>query len=684
MSLFEHQVKDDILWVTFDSGGMNTLSAGAIEELTKIVRTSTFVKLTGAVLIGNKYGLGAGANIGELMNADRETLADFVDQGHKLLFLIEQSSFPWLALIDGFCLGGIYELALACRAIVATEKSKIGFPEIQLNIFPGLGGTQRMPRRSGLLNPQDPINGDAGFTAILKGKQLSAKQACAINMIDAVIPPNIVPEEFAAQYLRNVLPTLERPVVDLSNAESLREMVLDTVRRGTLGRPNPRAPYVAVEVMIEGANVPLNQAVALERDAFLDVATSPEGRAGMRFFFTQQSVQKPPKVLPKPAQLKTIGVAGIDGYMGNGIGWLCLEAGYPVIGYIPTAALQAMNLNLDQAAEQVVRQKLRAKYERAVSKGTLTSEEVARRIAQVIITNDPQMLQPCDLVVEALFEDRAIKDDFFTSLANTGFTGIVASNSSSMGPGMLASAFTMAGGDPRHFINAHFFSPVEHPMMQLVEIIRSTQTDDQTVATMHAFARRINKTPIILNDGSPGFLVNAGLAAYMLEAETMFREGTPIEVIDDAMKSVVFPVGPFALGDQAGLDIAAGMFDTIAASEPLPFEPLVWQMRKQKRFGQKNGAGFYSYQNGRAVEVWAGLDNLVHRGHHESTPRQIVERCMRALYTKARELCDRGIVASEAECDLAIVFGIGFAMYLGGPIFYGQQQEWEQELRAAQ
>jgi 3-hydroxyacyl-CoA dehydrogenase len=192
--------------------------------------------------------------------------------------------------------------------------------------------------------------------------------------------------------------------------------------------------------------------------------------------------------------------------------------------------------------------------------------------------------------------------------------------------------------------------------------------------------RSINKTPVVLRDGSPGFLVNAGLAAYMLAAEEIYREGTPAADIDQAMRETIFPVGPFELGDQAGLDIAAGMFDTIAAAGKLPFEPLVWALRAQKRFGIKSGAGVYDYAGGKRQGEWPGLAALVpDRGNRVAGKDEIVERCAKALYRKARELCDRTIAASEEECDLAFVFGIGFAMYLGGPIFYGQQQGWDKK-----
>jgi 3-hydroxyacyl-CoA dehydrogenase len=671
--MFTHEIRNGIAWITFDSGGMNTLSAAAVEGLAAVVaalgETHAKTPLAGVILSGNRFGLGAGANIGELMSADRNQLGGFIDKGHELLYAIEDGPLPWLALIDGFALGGIYELALACRGIVATERSTIGFPEIRLNIFPGLGGTQRLPRRSGLINPSDPINGDAAVTAILTGKNFKALDAAAIRMIDATIPAADDPQHFAERYLRETLPTVDRtPPPDLANAESLKPMVLPMIRRATMGRDHPRAPYVALDVMVAGAALPLRQANKLERDAFVEVATSAEGKAGMRFFFTQQSVQKLPKNFPGKARtLKKIGVDGIDGYMGNAIGWLALEAGYQVVGHVP----------LPQFAASVP-DKLRAKYERAVKKGALTPADVDRKIAGVTVTSTLSDLFDCDLVIEARMENREIKAQFYRALgAGMKKDGLVASNSSSMGPGLLGEDFAAGGGDRRNMLNLHFFSPAEHPMMQLVEIIAAEHTTPDAIATAHAFVRSINKTPVILRDGSPGFLVNAGLAAYMLEAEKIYREGTPIAVIDDAMRAAVFPMGPFELGDQAGLDIAAGMFDTIAAHEKLPFEPLVWKLREQKRFGIKSGAGVYEYENGKKRGEWAGLTALVpNRGDRVATPEGIVERCTKALYRKARELCDRKIVASEEECDLAFVLGIGFAMYLGGPIFFGKQRGW--------
>jgi 3-hydroxyacyl-CoA dehydrogenase/enoyl-CoA hydratase/carnithine racemase len=674
MSQFRYEVSNGIAWVTFDSGGLNTLSAATIGDLKALIAeinaTHAKTPLQGVVLKGNQHGLGAGANINELLQGTRAQLEELIDAGNAQLFTIEEGALSWVALIDGVALGGIYELALACHGIVATERSTVGFPEIRLNIFPGLGGTQRLPRRCGLMNPTDPASGDAALTAILQGKNFPAPKAAALKMIDAVVPAGESAEKFAERFLLDTLPALHRtPPPDLASAAALRPMILPMIQKATLGRPNPRAPYVALDVMLEGASLPLREAIKLERDAFVEVASSSEGKAGMRFFFTMQKVQKLPKGFPgKARELKKIGIDGIDGYMGNAIGWLGLEAGYQVVGHVP----------LPQFAASVP-DKLKAKYGRALQKGSMTAAQVDAKVGSVKVTSDIADLFDCDLVIEARMEDREIKAAFYRALGK-GMqpSGLVASNSSSMGPSVLSPHFAEGGGNPANFLNMHFFSPAEHPMMQLVEIVKGDKTTPDAVATAHAFIRKINKTPVILRDGSPGFLVNAGLAAYFQAADDLYREGTPIAAIDAAIRAVVLPMGPFELGDQAGLDIAAGMFDTLAAEHPPAREPLVWKLRALKRFGIKSGAGFYDYQDGRKQAEWPGLAALVpDRGARVASDGEIVERCMRALHAIARALCNRKIVESEEECDLAFVLGIGFAMHLGGPVFYGQQRGWE-------
>jgi 3-hydroxyacyl-CoA dehydrogenase len=452
-------------------------------------------------------------------------------------------------------------------------------------------------------------------------------------------------------------------------ADQVAPMVLPTIKKATQGREHPRAPFVALEVITRGVQLPLKEAIKLERDRFLEVAGSSEAKAGMRFFFTQQRVSKLPAALagvtPRPVQ--TVGVDGFDGYMGNAIAFLARRAGFEVVGHVPVPELAAGAPG-----------RMRQKYEPLIQRRRLDAAAADAEVGSVRVATEIAALAACDLVIEARKEDPEAKAAFYRALgAVVRSDVIVSSNSSSMGPGFLGAFFAEGGGDPARIVNLHFFSPAEHPLRALVEVIRTRSTPPEVLAAVHGFVRRIGKVPVILNDGSPGFLVNAALAEYFREAEALYREGTPLETIDQVMRERVFPMGPFEVADQAGVDVAAGMFDVLARTAKPERMPLICLLRDRGRFGIKAGGGFYDYVSGRRGAVYAELEGLAApRGTHVAGADEIVERCVRALWAKARELLDRGIVASEEEADLAFVYAIGFAMHLGGPFFYGRQRGW--------
>jgi 3-hydroxyacyl-CoA dehydrogenase len=673
MGSFAIRIEHDVAVVTFDQGGMNTLSRGAVEELegveAELRARHARDPLAGVVLTGNRLGLGAGANIGELMRGSPAELAALIDRGNAVLFRIEEGPVPWVAAFDGVCLGGVYELALACRAIVATKRSSVGFPEIRLNIFPGLGGTQRLPRRCGLVHPSDPLRGEAALSVILQGKSLGAETAVAIHMIDALVPEGEDPVAFAIRFLREQVPALRRPTPDLGMAAQVAPMVLPTIKKATQGRDHPRAPFVALEVITRGVELPLKEAIQLERDRFLEIAGSSEAKAGMRFFFTQQRVSRLPPELARatPRPVRRVGIDGFDGYMGNAIGFLARRAGYEVVGHVPLPELAGG-----------APKRMRQKYDPLIERGRLDAAAADAEVGSVAVATELAALADCELVIEARKEDPEAKADFYRRLAAVVRPDtIVSSNSSSMGPGFLGRFFAEGGGNPANLVNLHFFSPAEHPLRALVEVIRTDGTPPDALAAVHGFVRTIGKVPIILRDGSPGFLVNAALAEYVREAEALYREGTPLEEIDRAMRERVFPLGPFEVADQAGVDVAAGMFDVLAREAGPAQMPLVCGLRDRGRFGVKSGGGFYDYADGKKGAPWAGLEQLAKsRGARSASADEIVERCVRALWLKARELLQRGIVASEEEADLAFVYGIGFAMHLGGPFFYAGQRGW--------
>jgi len=321
---------------------------------------------------------------------------------------------------------------------------------------------------------------------------------------------------------------------------------------------------------------------------------------------------------------------------------------------------------------------MRQKYDPLIAKGRVDATTAEAEVASVPVATDLTALAQCDLVIEARKEDPEAKAEFYRRLAKVVRPdAIISSNSSSMGPGFLGRYFAEGGGSPAQMVNLHFFSPAEHPLRALVEVVQTPQAPAGVLAALHGFVRKIGKVPVLLQDGSPGFLVNAGLAEYFREAETLYREGTPIDTIDAVMRERVFPMGPFEVADQAGVDVAAGMFDVLAAVEKPTRPPLVVQLRDRKRFGVKSSGGFYDWSDGKKGAPYAELATLAApRGTRVAGSDEIVERCVRAIWQNAKALLDRGIVASEEEADLAFVYAIGFAMYLGGPFFYARQRGW--------
>ena len=436
-----------------------------------------------------------------------------------------------------------------------------------------------------------------------------------------------------------------------------------------MGRPNPRAPYVALDVMAKGAALPLKDAIKLERDAFLDVCTSAEGRAGMRFFFTQQSVQKLPKSFPGKARtLKRIGVDGADGYMGNAIAWLALEAGYDVIAHVP----------LPQFAKAVP-EKLGAKYGRAVKKGAMSAADVETKVGARDRRHRhrrARQLRPRHRGAHGEPRDQG------------GVLPGARQRHQSGRPGRLE--LELDGPRPaRRRLQGRRRRPPQPAQPALLQPGRAS--DDAARrghrSEGHVAGRRRHRARVRAQHQQ-----DAGRPAGRLAR--LPRQRRPRRL--HARRRDDLPRGhagrrrstrPCARRSSrwARSSSATRPASTSPPACSTPSPPprscrssrWSWKLREQKRFGIKNGAGIYEYKDGKPTGEWPGLAALVpDRGTRVASAEEIVERCAKALYAKARELCDRKIVASEEECDLAFVFGIGFAMYLGGPIFYGKQRGW--------
>jgi 3-hydroxyacyl-CoA dehydrogenase/enoyl-CoA hydratase/3-hydroxybutyryl-CoA epimerase len=662
---------------------LNTLSRRAIDELEEaFTRLEAEAGLKGVVLAGKRGGgLGAGANIGELQSFPAAELRRLIEDGHRLLNRIEDFPRPVVASIGGLALGGIHELALGPAARVADAGGQVGFPEINLLLFPGLFGGPRTARRIGLGDPSRPEQPGA-IGLVLGGKSLSAEAALAAGLVDEVLPAGADPVEAAARLAlelasgrRTRRPDLAFTRREVEAAALAHRPVLE---KSTRGRRRPQAGFVFLEVLPDTLTLPRAEAQAIEAEAFSELAASREGKAGMRHFFVSTAAGRPPKSLAgaEARPLRRVGVAGVDGYMGNAIAFLALaNARLEVVGWTVESAPGLKT----SAAERLdsARAGLLSKYGPPVKKGLVTQQAAEEAVGRVRWTTDLAELGSCGFVIEALGEDPKLKLSFFEALAQRlQPEAVVASNSSSMGPGFLAQGFEKGGGDPQSFLNLHFFSPAELPAMGLVELIASERSSRDAVLTAFQLARAMKKTPVLLRDGSRGFLINSILAAYIGAAEALLEEGTPLERLDAALIAAGMPQGFGVLLDAAGLDTCAGMLRFMGRERSL-----IVRLVEAGRLGKKSGGGLYEYEGTgpRATMrgVYSGLAQMLPAGSGRgSTPEEIEERCFRAMYNRAQELLDQGIVESKEMADLAMVLGLGFPVDLGGIFFYAEGRGW--------
>jgi 3-hydroxyacyl-CoA dehydrogenase / enoyl-CoA hydratase / 3-hydroxybutyryl-CoA epimerase / enoyl-CoA isomerase len=667
--------EDGVALVRLDDPGakLNTLSRPAVDELdAAFERLASEPGLQGAVLAGKRGGgLGAGANIGELQSFSTAELRALIDAGHRLLNRLEDFPRPVVASIGSLALGGILELALGPAARVADAGAQVGFPEINLLLFPGLFGGVRTARRVGL---------DQAIGLVLGGKSLSAEAALDAGLIDEMVPPGADSIEAAARLALDLGSGRRKRRPDLSfsreEVEAAAAAHRPALEKSTRGRGRPRAGFRFLETLPRTLTLPRAEAQALEAEVFCELTSSREGKAGMRHFFVSTAAARPPKALAeaKARPVRRVGVAGVDGYMGNAIAFLALaNARLEVVGwtmeFVPNLPISA--------AERLsaARASLLAKYGPLVKKGVLTQAAAEEAAGRVRFTTDIEELGSCDFVIEAIAENPEIKLAFFEALAGrVRPETVVASNSSSMGPGFLAQAFEKGGGDPASFLNLHFFSPAELPALALVELVAGERSAKDALLTAFQLARSMKKTPILLRDGSRGFLVNAILAAYMGAAESLLVEGTPVERLDAALTAAGMPQGYATLLDAVGLDTTAGMLRFIGQDRSV-----VYRLVEMGRLGRKSGGGFYDYDGTgprAAVKgVFPGLRDLLPPGR-AAPAEEIVERCFRAMFDRAQDLLERGIVESKEAADLAMVLGLGFPVDLGGIFFYGEGLGW--------
>jgi 3-hydroxyacyl-CoA dehydrogenase/enoyl-CoA hydratase/carnithine racemase len=661
----------DVALVTFDlpGKGANLLSRSVLDELSELMDTLEARRdLAGLVIRSGKPGMFiAGADIREFVaaqGAPREEIVAVCRRGQSLLARLSRCPFVTVAAIEGVCVGGGAELAIWCdRRILADHpRTEIGFPEVKLGLFPGWGGTVRLPRLVGLAPAVELITG---------GESLPPRAALALGLADDVVPPERLGEAALAQVRldqasgafqrdrqRRLMPLNLEPT-ELAFLGATASAVIQQQTQG-----HYPAPQAALELMLQTCQLPVEEALRKEAEGMAELFGTPVNAALLNVFFLTDRNKRDtgldlPGVAPRP--VASVGVVG-SGIMGSGIAAAVLKRKLPVA--LTDAQAEALARGARQALEE-------AAYDRQAKGPTL--EKTLELVPHLRITTGDEEIARCDLVIEAIVEKEEAKKALYARLEpKLAPEAILASNTSTIPIRRLAADLAR----PERFCGLHFFNPVRR--MKLVEVIRGPQTSDETVATAVAFAKSIGKMPVVVGDG-PGFLVNRLLFPYMNEAIELLCEGASIEAIDRAATAFGMPMGPLALYDLVGLDTAvyAGIVMYQAFPDRVISSPLVPAMVKQGRLGQKSGRGFYRYTNKRGrAQPDPDLEPLLatyRRGERRFSREELIDRLFLPMLLEATRMLQERIVRDVRDVDLGLIFGLGFPAFQGGLLFWADR-----------
>jgi 3-hydroxyacyl-CoA dehydrogenase / enoyl-CoA hydratase / 3-hydroxybutyryl-CoA epimerase len=661
------EVTDGLAVITLNDPArpVNVISEGLLREMGALLDRleSGEGGVRAAVIVSAKKGTWiAGADIEEFKQfktpADGEAASR---AGQELLDRLERLRIPVVAAIDGAALGGGLETALACTYRIASDspKTKLGLPEVNLGIIPGAGGTARLPRLIGLRGALD---------LMLTGKQLDGRRAMKAGIVDEVVPQPVLLDVAKRQALALAAKKLEPKAARragsperIENLLPMRRLIFGKARQGVMQKTHGLypAPLALLRVVEKGLDRDMRTALDLEAKAFGELSVTPEARSLVHVFFTSTAAKNDAGLGGdvKPKDVDQIAVIGA-GFMGAGIAAASAESGIRV--RLKDVKPEAAAKGLRTARESLIKRARRKKMRRF---------EVTKLIDRVQPTVEYTGMHASDVIVEAVFEDVALKHRVIQEIEAAAGEGVVlGSNTSTIPIAQLAEASSR----PDHVIGLHFFSPVEK--MPLVEIITHPGTADWVTATAHAYAKKIGKTPIVVND-APGFYVNRILSPYMAEAALLLQEGVRMEELDKAMTAWGFPVGPITLYDEVGLDVAqkAGKIMAAAFAERMGNPPTVLdRMVEDGRLGRKNGKGFYQYgDDGKKGAPDESAYAVIGNPPKKEMPREeIQDRLALIMVNEAVRTLEEGVLRGPRDGDVGAVFGIGFPPFRGGPFWY--------------
>ncbi len=664
MNSFQLDIEEDGLGVlTFDRPGekVNTFSREVFEEFSDVlVGLARETRLKGLLIRSGKPGTFiAGADVKEFVGLPAARIREGSARGQALFEQVARLPVPTIAAINGICLGGGTELALACdyRLMSDAPKAKIGFPEVQLGIFPAWGGCARLPRLVGLA---------AALDLILTGKQLDAKRARRIGLVDEAVPAAIF-EDWSRRFAREKRGG-GKPRPGRRGPAGVREWVLE---KNPLGRRlifktarekivktmdfHYPAPLEALLVLEESSGLPIEAALEVENAHIANIFGGEVQQNLLSIFFWTEEVKKETGVLDsavQPLPVTRVGVLGA-GVMGGGIAQLAADKGIPA----RMKDIEPDALAHGYAAAAGV-------WRKAVERRRLKPRQMAAKMALLSGTLDYSGFSRCEVTIEAVVERLGVKRAVLKEWeAVVPEQAIFASNTSTLPIGEIAAAALA----PERVVGMHFFNPVDR--MPLVEVIRGPRSSDSSVATVFALAKTLGKTPVVVKD-SPGFLVNRILAPYLSEGVRLVKEGCPIENVDRAMTEFGMPVGPLALLDDVGLDVAAKAAEVLEKAFPDRMRRAGDEaLAAAGRLGRKSGRGFYDYQGGKRASASSQAYELLGVTPGKTSPAgqdEIESRLVFSMINEAAYCMAEEVVASASKLDLAMIFGTGFPPFRGG------------------
>ncbi len=661
--------QDDVLVLTLDMPGepVNKLTRELGEELTRVIAdVDADAGVRACVIVsGKSESFIAGADIEQFLDFRREIDAAAASQlGQDALNALAALRVPVVAAIHGACMGGGLELALACRYRVCTDhpRTVLALPEVQLGLIPGMGGTQRLPRLIGL---------QAALDMILTGKNIRAKKALQLGLVDEMVHPAIL-AEIALARARELADGSRKPsrrghgagasglLLDTNFAG--RGVVFRKARENVLAKTHGHfpAPLAALDVVRAGLERGMAAGLREESRQFGELAMTTVSRELIFLFFATNALKKdmgvdPP--VPPPMLVHKLGVLGA-GFMGAGIAGIAAQQGTLVRLKDTDAGRVGRGL---AAVRSVLAERL--------SRRRITRQQFADQLILVSGTTDYTGFGNADLVIEAVFEDLALKHQVLQEVEPAlGADVVYASNTSTIPIAEIAAAARR----PERVLGMHFFSPVHR--MPLLEVIVTPRTAREAVVTAVDYGRKLGKTVIVVRDG-PGFYTTRTLSAYMNEAGLLLDENVAIEQIDAALVEFGFPVGPITLLDEVGIDVGGkvGMVLSQAFGHRMAPSQALRRVVESGRTGRKGGSGFYRYdKRGKKGGVDPTVYDLIGEGRQRMPMPggEIVERCTLAMVNEAVHCLQDGVLRSPRDGDIGAVFGIGFPPFRGGPFRY--------------